>query len=307
LLNAKIEISSRSLVTFRSSKQFATMHRLGVLRAGFCFAFAALLLCGPSAQVFGQSTITLKGSNTFGEELGPILIQAYQKEYPQVTIALESKGSASGLSALLDRQCDIASSSRPINEDESRLAQSRGMKFNDYVIGFYGVAVVTNKANPIRRVTDRQVRDIFTGAITNWKAVGGDDAPISVYAREPASGTCLGFQELAMEKKPYAAGVQKLESYAGILRAVKEDENGIGYSNVISPAETGVTVLGINGIKLAAKPVHDGEYPYSRTLHLYTETYRESAAAKHFVNFVLSPAGQKILVQLGFVPRRASD
>jgi phosphate transport system substrate-binding protein len=253
----------------------------------------------------GESPITIKGAVTFGEVLGPALVEAYHKEFPQVPITIESKGSISGVRALLDHQCDIASSSRPVDEDASRLAQSRGIKLHEYIIGFYGIAVVVNKTNPVRRVTDRQVRDIFSGAITNWKAVGGNDAPIQVYSRDPIPG--LAFTELAMGGKPYTASAKTFPRYGEIVQAVKDDENGIGYSSLISPDETALTTLGINGIKLTARPVQDGEYPYSRTLRLVTEGYRESPQTNHFINFILSPAGQKVLARVGFIPRRLGE
>jgi phosphate transport system substrate-binding protein len=141
----------------------------------------ALVVAGVVTMTIGAElsaeTIVIKGSNTFGEELAPALVEQYRKDNPNVQVELESRGSGSGFEALLAGQCDIAASSRVINEDELRLARSRGLKLRDRTIGFYGVAVVVNEANPVTGLTDTQVRDIFTGAIANWKEVGGQDLP----------------------------------------------------------------------------------------------------------------------------------
>ena len=156
----------------------------------------AVVGCSPEKPVTGK--IVIKGSNTFGEELGPRLIEEFRKHQPDVAVEIESKGSGSGFAALLAGECDMAASSRLISEDEQRLAKAHGLTLNDNVIGSYGVAVVVNKDNPVTGLSHEQVRDIFTGAITNWKQVGGPDAGIDIFIRDPVSGTYLGFQELAM-------------------------------------------------------------------------------------------------------------
>src|SRR5208283_1575082 len=110
------------------------------------------------------------------------------------------------------------------------MARNRNVEYIDHVIGAYSVAVVVNAANPVGNLTRGQVRDIFTGAIRNWKDVGGPDAPIHLYIRDPISGTYIGFKELAMENKPYASERNLFTNYAAIVTAVARDANGIGYS-----------------------------------------------------------------------------
>jgi phosphate transport system substrate-binding protein len=258
------------------------------------------LATGASAQT---ARIVIKGSNTFGEELAPALMEKYRKKHPNVAFELESKGSASGFAALLAGECDIATSSRRINDDEKRLAQSRGIKLDDQYIGSYGVAVLLHAANPVKNLTDQQVRDIFTGAITNWKDVGGKDLPIRLYIRDPISGTYLGFRELAMENKPYAASAKPFLTYTEIIAAVKGDEAGIGYASMLAENEKGIKTARINGKQITIWSVNEGRYPYARSLRLYSNKNRESPEAKNFIRFVITRPGQDVLQQLGFVRR----
>jgi phosphate transport system substrate-binding protein len=272
------------------------MRRL-LLLAGICLAVG----CSRQQTVTGK--LVIKGSNTFGEELGPRLIEEFRKQQPGVTFEIESKGSGSGFAALLAGECDIAASSRPINEDERRQAKSRGLELNEYVIGSYGVAVIVHKDNPVSNLTHEQVRDIFTGAIGNWKQVGGPDAPIHVFIRDPVSGTYLGFQELAMDRRPYVASARQWKSYPEIVEAVKADPNAIGYAGMIFSAREGVKPVAINNVRPTIVTVNEGDYPYSRTLRLYTNKAAESDAARAFVRFVRSRDGQNVLRDLGFVRR----
>jgi phosphate transport system substrate-binding protein len=265
------------------------------------FSLWLVVGCSPEKQLTGK--LVIKGSNTFGEELGPRLIEEFRKRQPGVTVEIESKGSGSGFAALLAGDCDIAASSRPINEDEKRQSKSRGIKLNEYVIGSYGVAVVVQKDNPIGDLTHEQVRDIFTGATPNWKEVGGPDAPIHVYIRDPVSGTYLGFQELAMDRQPYAASAKQFKSYPEIVEAVNNDKAGIGYAGMIFSARQGVKPVAINGVLPRISTVNEGDYPYSRRLRLYTNKAAESEAARAFVRFVQSRDGQNVLRDLGFVRR----
>lgn len=248
--------------------------------------------------------VTIRGSNTIGEELAPRLIAEYKKEHPTVAFDLEFKGSTYGFGALMVSRCDIAAASRTASANELDMARSRDVAFNEYIIGEYSVAVVVNADNPVANLTTDQVRDIFTGAIQNWKDVGGPDAPIHLHIRDPISGTYLGFQELAMEKKPYALGVKTFTNYTEIVHAVGNDVNGIGYSSINLAKSAGVKAVSIGGVAPDAAAVNKGQYPYARVLRLYTDKARESQAATEFIQLVQSERGQKILAEMGFVPRQ---
>ncbi|MEK7707212.1 MAG: PstS family phosphate ABC transporter substrate-binding protein [Verrucomicrobiota bacterium] len=262
---------------------------LGVVAAG-CFAGKA-------------DKVIIRGSNTIGEELSPRLIAEYKKEHPTVAFDLEFKGSTYGFGALMVGRCDIAAASRTVSTNELDMARSRGVAFNEYIIGEYSVAVVVNAGNLVANLTADQVRDIFTGAIQNWKDLGGPEAPIRLHIRDPISGTYLGFQELAMEKRPYALGVTTHTNYIEIIQAVGSDPQGIGYSSIDLAKSAGVKAVSIGGVVPDAAAVNKGQYPYGRVLRLYTDKARESRAATEYIQFVLSGRGQKILAEMGFVPR----
>lgn len=266
-------------------------------------AFMTVLMAAGVSMAAAAGTLTIKGSNTFGEELGPRLIADFQRYQPGLEVVLESKGTASGVLALLEGTCDIAAASRPLTEDEERLMRSRRMNLRLYTIGFYGVAVVTHPDLPLRGLSDREVRDIFTGVITSWKAVDGPEAPIQVYIRDSSSGTHLGFQEVAMERRPYAASARVCASDAAMAEALRQDPHGIGYVGMTRAAPLGLKALAINGIPPSVLAVSDALYPYARQLRLYTNKNAEPADAITFIKFVRSTQGQNVLDEMGFVRR----
>ncbi len=255
-----------------------------------------------SSEVAPDGKIVIRGSNTIGEELAPRLIAEYKKDHSAASFDLESKATGYGLAALMGGQCDIAGASRLPISGELDQAQTRGVQLNDYVIGSYSVAVVVNAGNPVGNLTTNQVRDIFTGTIQNWKEVGGPDAPIHLYIRDPISGTYLGFKELAMENKPYALGPKTATNYTEIVKAVSQDANGIGYSSIEQVATDGVKGVSIGGVAPTIASVNQGKYPYNRVLRFYTNKTKEAPTAHDFVQFVLSARGQDVLSQMGFVP-----
>lgn len=246
--------------------------------------------------------VVIRGSNTIGEELAPQLIAAYRQEHPAVVFDTEFKGTTYGMGALMVGRCDIAAASRPASTNEVVMARDRGVEFNDYVIGYYSVAVIVNAASPVADLTREQVRDIFTGAVTNWKEVGGPDAPVHLYIRSEISGTHLGFLELAMENKPYALGVKPFTNYLGIVQAVAQDANGIGYTSIDLAGKGGVKAVAIGGVAPGAASVNGGQYHYARVLLLYTDKATESPVARDFAGFVQSKRGQEIMARMGFVP-----
>jgi phosphate transport system substrate-binding protein len=247
--------------------------------------------------------VSVKGSNTFGEELAPQLIAAYRRSRPNVAIDLESKGSVSGFAALLSGGSDIAATSRGASAEELALARTRGVEPQEYVIGYYGVAVIVHPSNPIEGLTKAQVRDIFSGTVRNWKAVGGADLAIHVCVRDPVSGTNLGFRELAMENRPYAAEAKQFTTYAQLAGAVAQNVGGIGYASMHLAEEPSIKAVKIDNTEPNALSVNEGWYPYQRMLRLYTNKATETPAARDFVRFVQREEGQKILENLGFVRR----
>lgn len=280
---------------------------LGLLALGFLLAGCPAdqsASTGASAPVAGTpNKVIIRGSNTIGEELAPQLIAEFKKSHPNVSFELEAKATGYGMAALRAGQCDIAAASRAAIAEELELTKASGIEMNEAVLGAYSVAVVVNANNPIGNLTRDQVQGIFTGKITNWKDVGGPDAAISLYVRDPISGTHLGFKEVAMNNEASTAHPHLLTNYTGIVQAVATDAHGIGYSGVEMARAPGVKVLSIEGVEPTTANINSGKYPYARVLRLYTNKARESKATRDFLEFVLSQRGQALMTQLGFTPR----
>jgi phosphate transport system substrate-binding protein len=254
--------------------------------------------CSPPAP----EKVTIRGSNTFGEELAPKLIAEFKKDHPQVTFDTEFKGTPYGFGALMVDKCDIAAASREVNTNELSLAKDRDVDFNTYAIGTYSVAVILNSGSSLTNLTPQQVHDIFTGKIQNWKEIGGPDAPVHIYIRDPVSGTYLGFQELAMDKDAYAQHPKTFTNYDGIVKAVAQDPAGIGYVSVEDAKKSGIKAVAIGGSVPTPEAVQKGQYPYARVLRLYTNKAKENPLTADFIRFVQSDRGQKLMADMGFVP-----
>lgn len=287
-------------------KRSSRLKRAHCLRA-VSLAFLGLLMAGcpagkPAADKAATAKVVIRGSNTIGEELGPRLIAEYRKEHPEVAFDLEAKGTGYGFAGLCAGTCDIAAASRTMLKGEQELMQVRGVECNDYVIGSYSVTVIVNGANSIADLSRDQVRDIFTGAIQNWKAVGGSDAPIHLCIRDPISGTSLGFRELAMENKDYTVtNLREFTNYTGIAEAVANDQNAIGYVSPDLAGRSGVKAIPIGGVGPSVAAVQEGKYPFARVLRLYTVKSGEPLLAREFIQFVVSPRGQAVVEHAGFV------
>jgi phosphate transport system substrate-binding protein len=271
------------------------------LRKGLGLLLLSAALAGCSGGK--PEKITILGSNTIGEELAPQLVAEFKKDHPDVAFELEFKGTTYGLGALIVGRCDIAAASRDATTNEVELAKARGVEFNDAVIGAYDVAVVVNAASPVGSLTREQVRDLFVGTVQNWKDVGGPDVPVHLYIRHPNSGTYLGFRELAMENKPYAMHLQTSTNYADIVKAVAQDAGGIGYATIGLASTAGVKPVSIAGVAPTVASVNKGQYPYARTLRLYTDKANATPTARSFVEFVQSTRGQEIVNRMGYSPR----
>jgi phosphate transport system substrate-binding protein len=288
-----MKISPRSLSSLSTVKN--------LLRFFPVFLLAALTSCSPKAPK--ADVITILGSNTFGEELAPKLIFDFKKTRQNVDFDTTFKGTSYGIGALMVDKCDIAAASREITTNELSLAKDRSIEFNDYVIGSYAVAVVVHAGNPLSSLSRDQVRDLFTGKVQNWKDVGGPDLPVHLYIRDPVSGTYLGFQELAMDKKEYAQHPKTFASYDEIVKAVAQDPSGIGYASIEDGQKPGIKAVSIGNAVPTIAAVEKGEYPYARVLRLYTNKAKENPVAMEFIQFIQSKDGQKALTEMGFVPK----
>lgn len=285
---------------------FRAPRKLSILKLALLPLSLALITGCPSGnQARSGSTagkIVIKGSNTIGEELAPRLIAEYKKMHPDVSFETEFKGTAYGFGNILSGTCDFAAASREPNQTEKDIANSRNIDLEEHVIGSYGVTIVVNARSAVSNLTEKLVGEIFSGTITNWKELGGDDAAIELYGRDPISGTHLGFKETAMGNMNYGAHFKALTSYKAIVDAVGRHPHAIGYSD-FSPVESkNARMITISGIHPDPEAIKSGKYPFVRTLRLYTRKGNEQSDVLSFLDFLKSAAGQKIIRDMGFAP-----
>lgn len=257
----------------------------------------------PAPRAADENTIVIRGSNTFGEELSPDLLAEFKKTHPAIKFDIETKATGYGMAALRVGTCDIAAASRPAIQADLDLAKDANLEMNDYPIASYSVAIIVNASNPVANLTKDQVREIFTGKIKNWKDVGGPDADIHLFIRDPISGTYLGFKEIAMKNEEYASHPKPCTNYAALVTAVAAEPHGIGYCGLSQAKSAGVKAVTIDGVEASSARVNDGKYAYARTVRFYTNKLKESQATKDFIQFVLSSRGQEVIQQIGFAPK----
>jgi phosphate transport system substrate-binding protein len=268
--------------------------KINYLAAGF--ALAATSLSSANAD-----RLVIKGSDTLGAKLVPQLAEQFKAQHPGTTFDIAAEGSTTGIAAIIEGTAEIGMSSRRAKTSEVGAAAAKGKHMKPTIVAYDGIAVIVNSANPIKGLTKKQVEQIFTGDVTDWSAVGGSGGKISIYTRNTSSGTYSDFKELAMKKRDYAGGSQKMAGNEQIAAEVGKNPNGVGYVGLAYTKAGGVKVMPIDGVIPSASTVHAHSYPYARPTFYYTNG-DPSGLAKEFLDFTIGPGGQKIVAQVGFVP-----
>ena len=244
--------------------------------------------------------IIIKGSDTLGAKLVPQLAEAYKAANPGTEFSIAAEGSTTGLAAIIDGNADIGMSSRRAKPTEQSAAGAKSVTLTPTVVAYDGIAVVVNEKSPLKNLTKANVEKIFTGDVTDWSAVGGNPGKISIYTRNTSSGTYSDWKELAMNKRDYAGGSQKLAGNEQIVAEVAKNPNGSGYVALAYTKSPGIKVLSIDGDLPTPDKVRGKTYVYSRPTFYFTNG-EPSGKAKAFVDFTLSAKGQAIVDQIGFV------
>jgi phosphate transport system substrate-binding protein len=267
----------------------------------------AIILAGMAILGFGfiqQTKITIIGSDTM-VILAQRWAEIYMKKNPSVNIQVTGGGSGVGLAALINGTTDIANSSRPIKTTEVQKLKDRYNTLGvEIPCAKDGITIFLNESNKVKELTIKQLSDIYSGRVTNWKNVGGDDASIKLYGRENSSGTYAFFKEEVV-KADYAASCQTLPGTAAVVNAVKKDKYGIGYGGAAYAA--GVKHCAVKkddqskGIVPTPESIAKNEYPITRYLYLYMRN-RPTGEIKKYVDWILSPEGQKIITEVGYFP-----
>lgn len=248
--------------------------------------------------------ITVKGSDTM-VILSQKWAEIYMKKNPATSIQVTGGGSGVGIAALINGSTDIANSSRPIKPTElEKIKAKYNKKSVEIACAKDGLSIFLNKANPVTDLSIQQLGDIFSGKITNWNQVGGPDAKIQLYGRESSSGTFEFFKEHVV-KTDFAATCQTLPGTAAIINAVKKDKNGIGYGG--SAYAEGVKDCKVKkdakskGVLPTAATIKNKTYPIARYLYMYLKE-KPTGETKKFIDWILSPEGQKVIVEVGYYP-----
>src|SRR5437588_4388763 len=245
--------------------------------------------------------LVIKGSDTLGAKLVPQLAEQFKAQHPGTTFDIAAEGSTTGIAAIIDGTAQIGMSSRRAKSSEVGSAAAKGVHMKPTIVAYDGIAVIVNSANPIKSLTKKQVEQIFTGDVTDWSAIGGSGGKISIYTRNTSSGTYSDFKELAMKKRDYAGGSQKMAGNEQIAAEVGKNKNGVGYVGMAYTKAGGIKVVAVEGVLPSAKSVQDHSYSYWRPTFYYTNG-EPAGLAKQFLDYTIGATGQKVVAQVGFVP-----
>ena len=246
----------------------------------------------------------IKGSDTV-LPLSQKEAENYMKVNPSTTITVTGGGSGVGISALLAGTTEIAQSSRRIKFDEKQKLQEAGKTAKEVIIAYDALAVVVHPNNKVGKLTREQLEGIFTGKITNWKELNGEDLKIVPYSRETSSGTYEFFKESVLKNKNYVNGIMSMPATGAIIQSVSQTKGAIGYVGLayLNKDVKAIHISYDNGKTFTEPSVVNAKnktYPVVRPLYYYYEAKSESKV-KPFIDYVLSPAGQKTVSDIGFI------
>ena len=265
-----------------------------------CAAVMALSLfagCGQKANDNGTTTggtVSTDGSTSMEKVIGA-LGESFMEANSGTTFTYNPTGSGSGIQAVSEGRCDIGLSSRALKDDE----KASGLK--ETILALDGIAIIVNPQNPVKDLTLEQIAKIYTGEITNWKDVGGEDAEIVLIGREAGSGTRDGFESIT-ETKDACQYRQELTSTGDVITTVSQNPNAIGYASLAAIKDS-VKALTVNGVAPTEATVKDGTYLVQRPFVLVTkEGAALSETAQKFFDFATSADAASIISAAGAVP-----
>lgn len=265
-----------------------------------------------------KTVIQNKGSDTM-VNVAQVWAEEYRKVAPDVEVEVSGGGSGVGIAALIKGAVDIANASRDLKPSEAEQAsKNTGKSPADVKVGYDALAVYVHKDNPLEEISLEQLTEVFAegGKVTRWSELGvkvpgaADDTIVRV-SRQSSSGTYEFFREHALGNRDFRLGSRDLNGSKEVVELVGTTPTAIGYSGM------GYATAGVKMLRVSSKPgqpavaptvagVHDGTYPLARSLHLYT-LGEPQGAVKAYLDWILSPAGQKIVEEAGYVPLSAVE
>lgn len=239
-----------------------------------------------------SGTLSMNGSTSM-EKVIKAVNGAFMEKNKGVTVNLNLTGSGTGIQEASEGKCDIGNSSRKLKDEEAE-------KLDATVVGLDGIALVVNPANKLEDITLEDLAKVYSGEITNWKELGGDDKSIVVIGREDGSGTRDGFESIVMgDKEPKYA--QELESTGSVINAVATTDGAIGYASLANVDET-VKALKVGGVEATEENVKSGAYEVQRPFICATLKGSDNKLVKAYLDFILSEEGQALVLAQGAVP-----
>jgi len=262
---------------------------------------AGLVALGLLGVGFGANAadVTMTGSTT----VLPIAQAVAEALADKYEIEVSGGGSSVGITALLNGTTDIGDHSRPIKASEYETAVKKGVYPFTFHIANDAVAVVVHPSNPIQNLTLAQLKGIYTGEITNWKQLGGKDAPITAVSRDSSSGTFETWEHIVMHKEPVISSIIFTTSNADVANEVSRNPNAIGYVGLayVTPQLKKVTV---NGREATLESAVNYTYPIARPLFMSTNGFPAPGPVLDVILFILSDAGQRLVQEMGYAPIR---
>lgn len=264
----------------------------------FALALSGLLV---SSFMVGCSkkeaeNVSTDGSTSMEKVIGG-LGEAFEKANDGITFTYNPTGSGTGIKAVQEDRCDIGLSSRALKDEEKK----SGLK--ETVLAYDGIAVIVHPNNPVKNLTLKNISDIYTGKIKNWKEVGGKDAEIVLIGREAGSGTRDGFESIT-DTKDACQYRQELTSTGDVITTVSKNENAIGYASLAAIKDS-VKAIQVDGVSPSEETVKDGSYVVQRPFVFVTkEDQKLSDSAQKFFDFALSKDGASYILDAGAVPAK---
>ena len=247
-----------------------------------------------SADADLSGSISMVGSTSM-EKFANALSEAFMEKYPKVTVTAEFVGSGAGIEAVYNGTADIGNSSRNLKDEE----KAKGVAEN--IVAIDGIAVVVDPANTVEDLTKDQLTSIYDGTVTNWKDVGGNDAPIVVVGREAGSGTRGAFEEL-LKLEDACKYSNELDSTGAVMAKVASTPGSIGYVSLDVLDDT-VKALKLDGAEPTEENIKAGKYFLSRPFVMATkgEISEQSDLVKALFDFIYSDEGSELVKSVGLI------
>jgi phosphate transport system substrate-binding protein len=243
---------------------------------------------GSAPQAPAPYTVTVAGSTSVNP-LMELLVAEYRKQHGNVSFNISATGSGDGIKAVPAETAEIGMSSRELSASE------KGTGIEEHLIAIDGIAVIVNTANPLSNLTLDQIRDIYTGAVTDWGQVGGRAGKIAVVSREPGSGTRGAFEEIVKFQDKLVKGAVEFDGTGAVIAEISRNADAVGYISLGS-VNSSVKALNVGGTAATTANVINGSYQISRPFLLLTKRGKSlNPETTAFLDWILTPPGQAIV------------